>query len=114
MILNFVYIVILKSILIIIGFSLIVGCSADNGDDPFYLLEGDAIEVVGLENEKLTLSVSEIPEETSTLSIDLNELYADSDLKKLQIGDQIIKKSESFDIIIRRNGEITDTLYSSY
>jgi len=90
---------------------LLVGCNTKKDNDPFYLLEGNAIEVLEIENEKLKLSISKIPEETTTLSIQLTELYNQIDIKKIQIGDRIIKKSESYDLIIRRDGRIIDTLH---
>lgn len=74
---------IIKSVLAIISFALLVGCNMKKDNDPFYLLEGNAIEVLEIENEKLKLSISKIPKETTTLSIQLTELYNQIDIKKI-------------------------------
>lgn len=102
---------IIKSVLTIISFTLLVGCNTKKDNDPFYLLEGNTIKVLEIENEKLKLSISKTHEETTTLSIQLTELYNQIDIKKIKIGDRIIKKSESYDLIIRRDGSIIDTLH---
>ena len=94
----------------IIGFALLLSCTSKK-DDPFYLLEGNAIEVLESANEKFELSISVIPEETTTLHVDLTEFYTKSDIEKIKKGDQISKKSESYDLIIRRDGAVIDTLH---
>ena len=88
--------------------SILCGCTSET--DHFYSISTVNSEVIKIENERITLDISKVPEETTTITIDWRNTYDSDDLNEIEVGDLINKEANTNTLLVFRHGKKVNTI----